>query len=72
MILPTVQQLHTMHEIEPNPLRRNKILIVDDQDYNINAIRIILKYVIKIDPSILIDTALNGFEALEKMKINVR
>ena len=61
-----------MHEIDLNPLRRNKILIVDDQDYNINAIRIILKYVIKIDPSILIDTALNGFEALEKMKINVR
>ena len=40
-------------------------MIVDDQDYNINAIQIILKYVIKLDPNIVIKKAFNGLEALD-------
>ena len=44
-----------------------KILIVDDQDYNISAISIILKYVVKIDPNIFIDKAFNGIEAFDKI-----
>ena len=42
-----------------------KIMIVDDQDYNINAIAIILKYLVRLDPKVQVDKALNGHEALD-------
>jgi CheY-like chemotaxis protein len=40
-------------------------MIVDDQDYNINAINIILKYSLRLDPSVEVHKALNGHEALD-------
>lgn len=47
-----------------------RILIVDDQSFNINALIIILKHAIGIDPTIC-DKALNGLEALDKIINNV-
>ena len=38
----------------------HKILIVDDQWFNIEAIKIILKYKVGIDTSAICDFALNG------------
>ena len=40
--------------------RKPKILIVDDEDYNILALKIILKYHIKLDATKLCDEAVNG------------
>lgn len=45
--------------------KAKKILIVDDQEYNINAIMIILRFQCKISESIECDKALNGQDALE-------
>jgi CheY-like chemotaxis protein len=41
-----------------------KILIVDDQSFNIEALRIILKYNIGLDSKNLCDSCLSGSEAL--------
>ena len=47
------------------------ILIVDDQQFNIEAIKIILKFKIGIDTSSLCDYALNGKHALDIIYKNV-
>ena len=45
-----------------------KILIVDDQSFNIDAVMIILKYAVKIENCDLVcDTAQNGLQAFEKV-----
>ena len=49
-----------------------KIMIVDDQDYNINAITIILKYSVRLDPKVQVDKALNGHEALDLVVKDVK
>ena len=41
-----------------------KILIVDDQSFNIDALKIILKYKIGIEPEIFCDQACDGFDAI--------
>ena len=48
-----------------------KILIVDDQSFNIEAIKIILKYKVGIDANSLCDFALNGKHALDMIYKNV-
>jgi CheY-like chemotaxis protein len=48
---------------------QKKILIVDDQIFNIDALRIVLEMVIQVDVDQVCDKALNGEEAL-KMVIN--
>ena len=49
-----------------------RILIVDDQNFNIDASKIILKYSIKLcDCNEIIDSALDGQLALDKVKENV-
>ena len=40
-------------------------MIVDDEEFNQKALKIILKYSIKLDPSVIIDVANNGKEAVE-------
>ena len=45
-------------------ISEKKILIVDDQIYNIDALRIILEMVIRVDVDLVCEKALNGEEAL--------
>ena len=47
-----------------------KILIVDDQKFNIDALLIILEYFVKVDTSVC-DSALSGQSAFEKVEANV-
>ena len=47
-----------------------KILIVDDQQFNINALIIILQHVVKIDPQIVF-SAKSGRKALEILEANI-
>lgn len=46
----------------------HKILIVDDQSFNIDALRIILKYNIGLNSDIFCDSALSGEKAMEMIK----
>jgi CheY-like chemotaxis protein len=50
---------------------RQKILIVDDVGFNIQAILILLKFSVKIDVDYVCVKALNGLEALEIVKKDV-
>lgn len=50
---------------------QHKILIVDDQSFNIDALKIILKFSINIDTDTLCDKATNGQEALQMVIDNV-
>jgi CheY-like chemotaxis protein len=50
---------------------KRRILIVDDEVFNIQAIKIIMKYFIKLDPELVCDTAQNGEDAVDKIKKNV-
>ena len=50
----------------PEPLPK-KILIVDDQTFNIEALKIILKYKLRIDTAFCCDYAYDGLEALKKV-----
>lgn len=45
-----------------------KILLVDDEDYNLTALKIILKYHIRLDVDKLCDEAVNGQEAFKAVK----
>ena len=45
-----------------------KILIVDDEDYNRAALKIILKYHLRLDLIGLCDEAANGQDALEAVQ----
>ena len=51
---------------------KKKILIVDDQIFNINALLIILEHSVKIDCQLICDKATNGKEALKIIENNVR
>tara|TARA_B110000285_G_C15038407_1_gene570558 strand:+ start:768 stop:980 length:213 start_codon:yes stop_codon:yes gene_type:complete len=51
---------------------QNRILIVDDQQFNIEAIIIILKYGLGIDAETVCDYCFNGKQAIEKVKANVK
>ena len=53
-------------------LVKKRILIVDDEVFNIQAIKIIMKYFIKLDPELVCDTAQNGEDAVDKIKKNVK
>ena len=44
-----------------------RILIVDDQSFNIDALKIILKYKIGIQTDIFCDQACDGYDAIEKV-----
>ena len=48
-----------------------KILIVDDEHYNRAALKIILKYHLRMDVNLLCDEANNGQEALEVVEDQV-
>jgi CheY-like chemotaxis protein len=51
---------------------RNNILIVDDEQFNINSMKIILEFNAKIDNiDEISDQALNGLEAVNMIKRNV-
>jgi len=49
-----------------------KILLVDDDLMNITALKIILKYKIKLSDSVLIDCASDGLEAVNAVKEDTR
>ena len=51
--------------------RSLKILIVDDEQYNIDALKIILKYHCNVDSDSICDTAFDGKQALEAVQKNV-
>ena len=48
-----------------------KILIVDDQTYNIDALMIILGMVLKLNVDLMCEKAQSGEEAIEKVMANV-
>lgn len=51
----------------------NRILIVDDQGFNIDAVQVILKYSIKmIDVKKICDKAFNGQQALDLVNKSIR
>ena len=51
---------------------QQKILIVDDQYFNIDAATIVLKYAVKLmRTDQIIDSAQDGLQAFEKVKQNV-
>lgn len=45
-----------------------RILIVDDQSFNIDALKIILKYSLGLDSSIYCETAFSGEQAFQMVK----
>ena len=47
--------------------KKKKILIVDDQSFNIDALKIILKYKIGLETEIFCDSASDGFDAIKKI-----
>lgn len=51
--------------------KTNRILIVDDQSFNVDALKIILKFKIGIETDIFCDAASDGFEALKKVIFDV-
>lgn len=51
--------------------RTQKILIVDDEHYNIDAMKIILKYHCNIDSESICDKVFDGKQALEAVQRNV-
>ena len=53
------------------PKYQKRILIVDDQSFNIEALFIILKYSVGLDSQSLCDKSFNGQEALQKVVDNV-
>ena len=56
--------------VEPKE-KKKKILIVDDQIFNINALFIILQHSVKIDTTALCDRAISGKLALKLVKDNI-
>ena len=50
---------------------QNRILIVDDQSFNIEAIKIVLKYRLGIDSDHICDTALSGADAIDLIHTSV-
>ena len=50
---------------------QNKILLVDDQQFNIEAIEIMMLYGCKVKTEDLCDYAYNGRQAIEAVKKNV-
>ena len=51
--------------------REQRILIVDDEQFNIDALKIILKYHCNIATDEICDSAFDGREALQAVKKNV-
>ena len=54
-----------------NAPKRKKILIVDDQWFNIKAILIILKVIVEINIELVCEKAMSGKEALKKVEENI-
>jgi CheY-like chemotaxis protein len=54
-----------------NQRENRKILIVDDQGFNINALTIILKYVVGLDTDLYIESVLSGQDALQKISDDI-
>ena len=48
-----------------------KILLVDDEQYNIEALKIILKYHCNVDSDSICDSVFDGKQALEAVQRNV-
>ena len=48
-----------------------RVLIVDDENYNIEALKIILKYHCNIDSETICDKAFDGKQALEAVRANI-
>ena len=53
------------------PSSGNRILIVDDQNFNIEALKIILTFICKL-PDEIIDIAMSGQAAINLIKANVQ
>ena len=57
--------------LDKNQTAHKKILIVDDQGFNIDALIIILKYVVGLDTDLYVESVLSGIEALEKVQVDI-
>jgi CheY-like chemotaxis protein len=67
-------QSYTMLPMHIDDVKRRlqKILIVDDEAYNINALIILLEIILKIDVASTCERALSGPEAIQKIKDDLR
>ena len=68
------EDIHCLSEIdhrEPYLRPQQKILLVDDQIYNLDALEIILKYKLGINTSSLCSRAFNGSQALKMIADNI-
>ena len=52
--------------------QHKRILIVDDQSFNIDALKIIMKYKIGLETNIFCDSACDGFDAISKVINDVK
>ena len=52
-------------------IQTKRILILDDEQFNIDALKIILKYKVGIDSDQVCDQAKNGIEALNVIKKDI-
>lgn len=65
---------HLLQRDSSNSAESNKsprVLIVDDQPYNIQALEIIMKTSFKLDTKSLVCKAFNGFQAIEEVKKSI-
>ena len=68
------QQSYTMLPMHIDDVKRRlqKILIVDDEAYNVNALIILLEIILKIDVQTTCERAQSGPEAIQKVKDDLR
>lgn len=58
-------------DFSERPIEPGRILIVDDQEYNIQAIKIILHYSLGVNTDEIADKASNGQEAINAIQANL-
>ena len=58
-------------DFESDSNLEKRILIVDDQSFNIEALKIILKYSVGLDSELFCDSSLSGHNALQIIKDDI-
>ena len=53
-------------------ISKKKILVVDDQQFNINALQLILEHCVKIDVKSLCETSTSGKRAVQIIETNIQ
>ena len=64
--------LENINSDRPKPTAKNKILIVDDQEFNLKALEIMLQYKLNVDVLNTCVRALSGKQAIEIVKEDMK